>query len=75
MKAILTRYLPATNTRGTRIKAMAEGVASLTVAYDYAGENADNHYAAARAMQKRMAWTGELVSGGLPCGDYAHCFV
>ena len=62
MKAIQTKYLPATNTKPSRVKAFAEGVKPLTIS---AGDD-NAHAAAAIALAKRMGWTGTLVSGGLP---------
>ncbi len=66
MKAIETKYIPASNTRGSRIKAYAEGVKPLTISYPHEARNA--HAVAAVALCKRMGWTGTLVSGGkAPC--------
>lgn len=47
---VTTRMLPATNTRGTRIKATVLGAcvpATATVAYDYALSARENHMCAA----------------------------
>ena len=65
MNAIWTKYLPATNTRGARVQARAEGVASLTISY-WADDNA--HVAAALALARREGWTGTLIEGGRPDG-------
>jgi hypothetical protein len=64
MKAIETRYIPATNTRGSRIKAYAEGVKPLTIPYPYELSGTAVHAEAALALARRMGWTGTLVSGG-----------
>lgn len=61
MKAIETKYIPASNTRPARIKAYAEGVKPLTMSYDGDG---NGHAKAAVALARRMGWTGTLVSGG-----------
>ena len=85
MKAIQTRYLGPTNVRGSRIKAWAEGVGSLTIPYPHelSGE-AVHRLAAARgrrvqvwaeALCKRQGWPTAIVGGGLPNGDYAFCFL
>ena len=66
MKAIKTEYLPCTNTRGSRIKATAEGVKPLSIPYPHELSGSAVHAAAAVALCKRMGWTGTLVSGGLP---------
>jgi hypothetical protein len=43
MKAIVTKYLSATNSRGSRIKASAEGVKSITAPLDYELDDEVNH--------------------------------
>lgn len=62
MKAIETKYIPASSYRGSRIRAYAEGVKSLTISYDHGARNP--HAVAAIALAKRMGWTGTLVEGG-----------
>ena len=64
MKAIMTKYLPCTNTKGSRIKAYAEGVKPLSIGYDHAAH--DPHVEAALALCRRQGWTGELIEGGRP---------
>jgi len=63
MKAIWTKYLPATNCRNARVRAEAEGVRPLTLSY-WADDNA--HAAAAVALARREGWTGTLIEGGRP---------
>lgn len=77
MKAIQTRYYGATNTRGSRIVATAEGGAKphrVSIPYppELSGEAV--HAAAAVKLCEKLGWTGILVGGGLPNGDYAFCF-
>jgi hypothetical protein len=68
-KAITTRYIGPTNSRGSRIKAMAEGGLSITVPYDY-GLSADgNHLAAAIALANKHGWGGHWVGGGMGTGE------
>ena len=72
MKAIVTRYLPCTNTKPTRIVATAYGnrlVCSMPQA------DIEPHKAAAIALCQKMDWSGELVEGGLPNGDRVFVFV
>jgi hypothetical protein len=71
MQAIRTKYLGATNFRGSRFKATAQA-GSVTVPYDHALDNEDNHYAAALALCAKFGWSGRLVSGFLSNGEYAH---
>lgn len=79
MKAILTKYLPFTNTKPSRIKASAEGVPSIIYSdYALASENnhADpDHVKVAKRFAQSNNWSINLASGGLPSGDWAHCFV
>jgi len=50
MQAIVTKYLPATNTRGSRIKATAYA-GSVTVSWDHSiSSEAENYRAAAMAL-------------------------
>ena len=74
MKAILTRYLPATNYRGSRIKASAEGVPSLTIGYPHEYNTSKAHGHAAKLLRDRQGWNTRMVGGGLPNGDYCWCF-
>jgi hypothetical protein len=80
MKAIQTKILPATNTKPTRIKALAEGVPSQIYSRDYlenlAGlDHLNTHQRAAHCFALSRNWGTSLVSGGLPNGDWCHCFV
>ncbi len=84
MKAIQTRILPATNTKPTRIKAWAEKVPARIWCRDalqYEQQHtagADRltlHEFAARKYADQNEWSTRLVSGGLPNGDWCHCFV
>ena len=74
MQAIRTKYLGATNFRGSRFKATAQA-GSVTVPYDSALNAEDNHCAAARALCEKLDWPYPLVSGCLPSGEYAHVFL
>ncbi len=67
-QAIETKYLRATNVRGTRIKASAWG-GSVTIGYDYALDAQDAHRAAADALIAKLGWTGTFAQGGNVKGD------
>lgn len=82
MQAIHTKILPATNTKGTRIKATCQA-GSITIGYHSVDEGGifsedDRHRAVARMLQKKLGWTsdvgryGEIVTGCLPDGTYCH---
>ena len=82
MQAILTKIIPATNTRGTRIKATC-AAGSLTVDYHSVDEGGifseqDRHAAVARMLVKKI-WgdrpqeqNHDVITGCLPSGDYCH---
>lgn len=73
MKAILTKYLPATTHKGSRVKAFDSDGNSLTVAYDSCFSNYHAHERAANLLCKKMGWTGDLIGGGIKTG-YAFVF-
>lgn len=66
MDAIQTRYLGATNYRGSRIKATTLGAPaqSITVDYDCALNSGDNHRAAAEALIRKLEWFDVSFVGG-----------
>lgn len=74
MKAILTKYIPATATKGSRIKAIAEGVKPLTIDYPHELSGDAVYRKAAEALRDRQGWKGELICGGLPNGQVVFVF-
>lgn len=66
-QAIVTKYFGPTNARGSRIKASAEA-GSVTVAYDHALDNLENHAKAAATLAKKWGWGGKYVAGGTSDG-------
>lgn len=72
MQYIKTRYLPATNHTGSRIKATASNGQTLTIPYDHALNSDDLHAKAALALAARLGWSGEYAAGA---GDDGHVFV
>ena len=87
MQAIETKYIPATNTRGSRIKAECER-GSITIDYPHELSGDAVHIAAADALvakfvkedaerygTDRNPWSKPRVCGGLKNGHYAHVFV
>lgn len=73
MQAIEVKYLPATNTRGARIKANA-AAGSVTVDWpcELSGEEA--HKVAALALCNKFGWPVNIIGGQLANGDYVFCF-
>lgn len=75
MKAIQTKFFAPTGTRGCRIKASADGVPSLNMAWEYAMTADGNHVEAATQLAHMYGWLPEgrsLRSGTLPNGDMCH---
>jgi hypothetical protein len=68
-RAIRTRFVGPTNTRGSRVIADAGDRASRVVLdWDHALNTDENHAAAAVAVTEKMGWNGQyyspLVGGG-----------
>ena len=76
MKAIKTTFLGATNFRGSRIKATAEGGQrdhQVTIPYPHELNSEQAHQAAAKALCAKLDWHGAMITGGLrDC--YVHVF-
>jgi hypothetical protein len=74
MKAILTKYHGATNTRGARVSAadMDRNRVSIPYPHELSGEAV--HVAAAQALCDKMNWPGKRVVGSLGVG-FVHVFV
>lgn len=80
-QAILSKYIPATNTRGSRIKAWCER-GSITIPYPHDLTGAACHRAAVDALLSKFraedgvecSWSRPYVTGGTADG-YAHVFI
>lgn len=75
MQTITTKYLPATNTRGSRIKATASGGESFTFPYQSELGIVDNHIDVVKRLCEHLKWNGTLaydIQGG---GGYVFVFV
>lgn len=69
MKAIVTKYHPATARRGSRISARAEGGARPhRVSIPFPHDAREPHAAAAYSLAAHLGWSGKWVGGGLPDG-------
>lgn len=66
MSVIITKFLPATNTQGTRVKAsLAKGwgkVTPLTVHWDYAKSGWENHRDVAQAFAGLAGRPGQYLT-------------
>lgn len=70
MQSIETRFIAPASVKGSRIKAVASGGASITLSWDDALNTDANHDAAARALILKMGWNDRGIwhSGGLKHG-------
>ncbi len=68
MKAIITKYLGATNTLGARIKASDEDGNTTTINYPHELSGEAVHRKAADALCEKMGWGGDMVCGSLRNG-------
>jgi len=70
MKAIETKYLGPTNTKGTRISVKAEGLKSKQYSWDYRLGVYDNYLQAATNYANELGWINDsvLVGGSTPNG-------
>jgi hypothetical protein len=74
MQAIQTKYLSATNTKGSRIKATC-AAGSVTIDYPHELSGMDCHAKAAYALLAKMHWDYKLVGGQLADNSYAFVMV
>jgi hypothetical protein len=68
MKAILTKFHGATDTRGSRIAASDEDGNRITIPYPYELSGEDVHQKAAQALCTKMGWNGRLTGASLKNG-------
>jgi hypothetical protein len=68
MQTIITKYLPATNSTGTRIKATSSSGISMTCAYEYAMSSEENHEEVAMRLAERLEWDYDFAVGDTPTG-------
>lgn len=86
MQAILTKYLPVTESRGSRIKASCER-GSIVIPYPHELSGDECHRAAVQALLDKFTsedeksgrlhchWNKQFVTGALPNGDYCHVLI
>ena len=73
-QAIETKYLGPTDTRGSRIKAIA-AAGSITVEYDYEYSPEINHETAALKLAKKFGWDEDRWVGGGTAKGTGYVFV
>lgn len=81
-QTILTKFVPATNNRGSRIKAVQSGwsdkreCTSVTIPYPHELNTEQAHMLAARKLAEKLDWKGIYIGGSLGAwSDYAFVFV
>lgn len=68
-KAILVKYLPFTNHKPARVKALVHRTLSITVSVSEYSCNDEARLEAAKAMAESLSWRGKYIKGTLPSGD------
>jgi hypothetical protein len=88
MQAIITKYLPITDRKSSRVKATCER-GSITLTWDHGLDAPENHRAACDALCERFAaedkkkygpeskstWSRPKASGQIPSGEHVFCFI
>jgi hypothetical protein len=81
MQSILTKVIPASNSRGTRIKAVQSGWSdkkeckTVTIAYPHEFNPEQAHAVAAKMLAEQLGWSGRYVCASLGAwSDFAYCF-
>lgn len=71
MAIIKTKYLPCTDTRGSRIKATCQA-GSVSIPYDHSLSGADLHWEAVKALLAKLSldWGDEFTIGSDNNGYY-----
>jgi hypothetical protein len=74
-QAIVTKYLPPTNIRGSKVSVKAFA-GRQTIAWDHALNDEENHRRAAAIFADRLGWLDRntLYGGSMPDGS-GYCFV
>jgi hypothetical protein len=80
-QSILTKYISATNTRGSKLKAVSSGwsdkreCVSVTIPYPHDLNTEEGHTLVAKMLADKLGWRGRYVAASLGAwSDYAFCF-
>lgn len=65
MKAIRTKYIPASNSHPSRIKGDDRVGNTLVMSYDHSMDINELHAEAAKRLCSKMKWPTKLISGWL----------
>ena len=91
MQAIITKFIGATNTKGSRIKATCDR-GSVTVGYPHELNSEQAHRKAVECLIAKFnaedtkqygpasvrpgrCWNRPFVTGSIPSGEYVHVFI
>lgn len=75
MKAIITKYLGPSNTRGSRIKATEPDGKSITISWNHALSAEANHSDAARMLMDKLGWLDYDIATGALKDAWVHVLV
>jgi hypothetical protein len=64
-QAIVTKFLPVTNSKPSRVKATAEA-GSVILSWDHALNSDGNHAKAAATLANKFGWQGNWRGGAIP---------
>jgi hypothetical protein len=73
-QAIVTKYLPVTNSRPSRVKATCDA-GSVIAEWDHALNIDQNHARAAEKLADKFGWKGAWYQGAMPRGAGGFAFV
>lgn len=73
MKAIMTKYIPCSETKGSRIKAYDSDNNSITIGYPHELSGEAVYKKVAIELCVKMNWDTKLIGGGIKNG-YVFCF-
>lgn len=73
-QAIITKFIPCTNHRGSRVKAMCDA-GSITLDWEHALTSDENHTRAAEALAKKLEWEWNHIGGSLPSNMGGYVFI
>lgn len=62
-KIIETKFLPATDNHGSRVKAYDANKNQITIGYPHELSGVECHREAAQALCNKMGWKGKLLGG------------
>lgn len=74
-QGITTKYIPASNTKPSRVAATAAGGSRLVMSYDTSVTQEEAHAKVAIALAEKLEWEGIMAQGAMYRDGYAFVFV